>query len=240
MRSIRSPRVVASIGTARHSFRIIRSRSCGCTTMTSLASGNSRLQQVIDGWSMPNHPLAARNKCWNIWPLHYAHRLAISNERWRALDDTGVTLQWKDYRQPAKPKLTRLDVIEFIRRFLLHVLPAGFQRIRHFGWLANRNRKAKLALCRELIHALVTELLPSPQCCQQLRQALDGITSHPGPQWGKPARPPDSSSAHGPPLLTLPRPSLDSARTGARPRPHRPSHVLRRPLRGGSLPGTNP
>jgi hypothetical protein len=137
----------------------------------------------------------------------YTHRVAISNERLRALDDTGVSFQWKDYRQPAKPKLMRLDVIEFIRRFLLHVLPPGFQRIRHFGWLANRNRKAKLALCRALINTPVTELLPSPQGCQQLRQVLDSITSHPCPQCGKgqmvriqtlsayrwPAQPPDSS-----------------------------------------------
>ena len=101
----------------------------------------------------------------------------------------------------------RLDVTEFIRRFLLHVLPPGFPRIRHFGWLANRNRKAKLALCRQLIRAPVTELLPSTQCCQQLLQALDRVTSHPCPQCGQghmiriqtvsayrwPAQPPDSS-----------------------------------------------
>ncbi len=137
----------------------------------------------------------------------YTHRVAISNERLHALDDTSVTFQWKDYRQPAKPKLMRLDATEFIRRFLLHVLPPGFQRIRHFGWLANRNRKAKLALCRKLIQAPVTELLPSWQSCQQLRQALDEVASHRCPKCGKgsmiriqtlpayrwPARPPDSS-----------------------------------------------
>lgn len=137
----------------------------------------------------------------------YTHRVAISNERLRALDDTSVTFQWKDYRQPEKPKLMRLDANEFIRRFLLHVLPPGFQRIRHFGWLANRNRNAKLALCRKLIATPLIELRPSPQACQQLQQILDTASPARCPQCSKgemlriqtlpayrwPARPPDTS-----------------------------------------------
>ena len=61
---------------------------------------------------------------------------------------------------------------EFMRRFLLHTLPAGFQRIRHFGFLANRHRKDKLALCRKLLANPITELLPQPDQCRQLLPAV--------------------------------------------------------------------
>ncbi len=81
----------------------------------------------------------------------YTHRIAISNHRIVALDDQSVTLTWKDYRNGAKQKHMTLDAHEFIRRFLLHVLPDGFQRIRHYGFLANGHRKAKLATIRKLL-----------------------------------------------------------------------------------------
>jgi len=87
----------------------------------------------------------------------YTHRVAISNSRLIALDERGVTFRWKDYRikDGAKGKTRRktmtLGADEFMRRFLLHVLPAGFHRIRHYGLLANGSRKASLALARELL-----------------------------------------------------------------------------------------
>jgi len=83
----------------------------------------------------------------------YTHRVAISNNR--LVDFTGqhVTFHWKDYRHEAKHKLMQLDSREFVRRFLLHVLPPGFQRIRHYGLLANRSREEKLQRCRELLDA---------------------------------------------------------------------------------------
>ena len=81
----------------------------------------------------------------------YTHRIAISNRRIIALDDQSVTFTWKDYRDGAKQKRMTLDAHEFIRRFLLHVLPDGFQRIRHYGFLANGHRKAKLATIRKLL-----------------------------------------------------------------------------------------
>jgi hypothetical protein len=81
----------------------------------------------------------------------YTHRVAISNERLIRLQDGRVTFRWKDYRQPNKQKLMTLEAGEFIRRYLMHVLPGGFVRIRHFGWLANTHREQKLALCRELL-----------------------------------------------------------------------------------------
>lgn len=81
----------------------------------------------------------------------YTHRVALSNDRLVRLQDAKVTFRWKDYRQGNKRTLMTLTAEEFIRRFLLHVLPSGFVRIRHFGFLANRHRQAKLALCRRLL-----------------------------------------------------------------------------------------
>jgi hypothetical protein len=83
----------------------------------------------------------------------YTHRVAISNRRLLSLQDGKVTFQWKDYASGNKTKTMTLDAVEFIRRFLLHILPAGFVRIRQYGFLANRTRRVKLALCRALIVA---------------------------------------------------------------------------------------
>jgi Putative transposase len=75
----------------------------------------------------------------------YTHRVAISNNRLIRLENGRVTFLWKDYRAGNKQKSMTLDAGEFIRRYLLHVLPSGFVRIRHFGWLANTHRERKLA-----------------------------------------------------------------------------------------------
>jgi hypothetical protein len=83
----------------------------------------------------------------------YTHRVAISNSRLVALDDRRVTFRWKDYRVDGRTrhKVMTLRTEEFMRRFLLHVLPSGFHRIRHYGFLANANRKAQIATARELL-----------------------------------------------------------------------------------------
>ena len=78
----------------------------------------------------------------------YTHRVAIANSRIKACDDDHVAFTWKDYRQGGVVKTMRLKPDEFIRRFLLHTLPDRFYRIRHFGFLANRHRTERLALCR--------------------------------------------------------------------------------------------
>ncbi len=83
----------------------------------------------------------------------YTHRVALSNDRIEALEDGTVTFRWKDYRKPGRPRCMTLEATEFIRRFLLHVLPLGFVRIRHYGLLANRHRTAKIARARELLGA---------------------------------------------------------------------------------------
>ena len=88
----------------------------------------------------------------------YTHRVAISNRRLIALDDKGVTFRWKDYRAkgPDRQKVMTLTTGEFIRRFLLHVLPGGFHRIRHYGLFANAARTRNIARARELLSVPAT------------------------------------------------------------------------------------
>jgi len=83
----------------------------------------------------------------------YTHRVAISNRRLVALEDGAVQFHWKDYAHGGGERTMTLEAPEFIRRFLLHVLPSGFVRIRHFGFLANRVCREKLELCRALLDA---------------------------------------------------------------------------------------
>jgi hypothetical protein len=81
----------------------------------------------------------------------YTHRVAIANSRLVSLASAEVAFRWKDYRHHGKTKLMTLAADEFIRRFLLHTLPDGFHRVRHYGFLANGQRAAKLAICRQLL-----------------------------------------------------------------------------------------
>lgn len=81
----------------------------------------------------------------------YTHRIAISNNRILTADNDTVTFRWRDYADGNKQKTMTLKVDEFIRRYLLHVLPDRYVRIRHFGLLANRSRKDNITLCRELL-----------------------------------------------------------------------------------------
>ncbi|TGS35545.1 transposase, partial [Mesorhizobium sp. M8A.F.Ca.ET.182.01.1.1] len=85
----------------------------------------------------------------------YTHRVAISNRRLIRFDEDRVTFRYKDYRRPSadQQQVMTLATDEFVRRFLLHVLPRGFHRIRHYGLLAGSARKASLALARELLAA---------------------------------------------------------------------------------------
>ncbi len=96
----------------------------------------------------------------------YTHRVAISNGRLLSLDNGQVRFRWRDSRHNNRSSIMTLDAVEFIRRFLLHVLPAGFVKIRHLGLLANRNRRQALALCRFHLNATAadsTELLTEQQ-----------------------------------------------------------------------------
>jgi hypothetical protein len=85
----------------------------------------------------------------------YTHRVAISNSRLLSLDERGVTFRWKDYRAQGRTrhKTMTLTAPEFMRRFLLHVLPSGFHRIRHYGLLANPKRQHNIEVARALLQA---------------------------------------------------------------------------------------
>jgi hypothetical protein len=83
----------------------------------------------------------------------YTHRIAVSNRRLVSVNDRTVSFNWKDYARHNRPRTMTLDGREFLRRFLLHAVPRGFMRIRHFGLLANRGRAKNLAICRRLLAA---------------------------------------------------------------------------------------
>lgn len=94
----------------------------------------------------------------------YTHKVAITNHRLLSDSNGKVSFRYKDYNSadPQRQRVMTLDMHEFIRRFLLHTIPAGFQRIRHYGLCANRNREANLKLCRKLLQAPTPSLLCSP------------------------------------------------------------------------------
>ncbi len=80
----------------------------------------------------------------------YTHRVAISNNRIISISDQSVTFKWRDYRDESKNKLMTISCEEFIRRFLMHILPSGFRKIRHYGILAARDKSARIVLCKRL------------------------------------------------------------------------------------------
>ena len=104
----------------------------------------------------------------------YTHKSAIANHRLVDFDGQHVRFRWRDYADGNKVKVMRLDADEFIRRFLLHVLPRGFTRLRHYGLLANRCRARKLALCRNLLGQPAPEAR-EPETTQEMMLRLTGI-----------------------------------------------------------------
>lgn len=100
----------------------------------------------------------------------YTHRVAISNSRILRMENGMVTFKWRDYTDRRKEKILTLSAVEFIRRFLLHVLPKGFMKIRHYGLLGNRNKTKKLLVCKRLTHTPVRqkEKLPTLQLLNKL------------------------------------------------------------------------
>ena len=104
----------------------------------------------------------------------YTHRIAISNHRIISCENGNVTFKWRDYQDDSKEKIMTLSAIEFIRRFLLHILPPGFTKIRHYGLLASAVKKKKLALCRKLIGAKEFEELKEKLTTIELIKKLTG------------------------------------------------------------------
>lgn len=132
--------------------------------------------------------------------LRYTHRVAISNSRLIAFDKNSVTFRHKDYRRDGadRQQVMALATDEFIRRFLLHVLPHGFHRIRHYGILAGSARKASLAHARELLDVATQpepggpdepdDFRPSCPCCGGRMIVIETFG-----RWGQPRRPPDAT-----------------------------------------------
>ena len=131
----------------------------------------------------------------------YTHRVAISNSRLIAFDESGVTFRYKDYRREGtdRQQVMTLATDEFIRRFLLHVLPRGFHRIRHYGLLAGSSRKANLVHARELLNITVTidgEIADEPEgfrppcpCCGGRMIVIEMFK-----RWRQPRGPPNTSA----------------------------------------------
>ncbi len=88
----------------------------------------------------------------------YTHRVAISNRRLVSMNNGNVSFLWKDYANGCRRRVMTLTAVEFIRRFLTHILPKGFMRIRHYGFLANRYRKQKLEQCRRLLDVRIVDV----------------------------------------------------------------------------------
>ena len=114
-------------------------------------------------WVLYAKPPFAGPKAVLAYLSRYTHRVAISNRRLIRMDEQGVTFRWKDYRLSghARRKTMTVPADEFMRRFLLHVLPEGFHRIRHYGLLANAGRREYLAKIRELLK-VSADVAPSP------------------------------------------------------------------------------
>ena len=135
----------------------------------------------------------------------YTHKVAISNHRLLSGEDGQISFSYKDYSSadPQRERVMTLSADEFIRRFLLHVVPAGYQRIRHYGLYANRNRESNLELSRKLLDVTCLDLLPSAaQTRQVLKEIVEAAATCPRCKVGKmlrvmklpcilwPARPP--------------------------------------------------
>ncbi len=100
----------------------------------------------------------------------YTHRVALSNSRIKSFDGKSVSFSWKDYKDSGKSKIMTLDAFEFSRRFLQHVLPDGFVKIRHYGLLCSRNIGTKLLRCRRLARSKLPKVSPRSKvrycpCC---------------------------------------------------------------------------
>ena len=106
----------------------------------------------------------------------YTHRVAISNARFLDFEDGMVRFRYKDYAHGNRKRVMTLTAIEFVRRLLLHVLPTGFVRIRHYGILSNRHRHQKLVLCRRLLESSKAAETESPEETEEPRESPSSVT----------------------------------------------------------------
>jgi hypothetical protein len=125
-------------------------------------AGKLNFQNLIDSLYQTEWVVYCKKPFKSPWHVlrylgRYTHRVAISNQRITNLQDGRVTFTWRDYKDDNRTKLMILDASEFIRRFLLHVLPSRFVKIRHYGILSNRNRNTKLRFCQKLTCSKILE-----------------------------------------------------------------------------------
>ena len=137
---------------------------------------------------MPSSLSPVRSRSW-INLGRYTHRVAIANHRLQKVEGGWVTFSYRDRKNGGKLKAMTLRAEEFIRRFLLHVVPGSYMRIRHFGFLANRNKERDLGRCRELLgvaHQILESTPVSGVSAQELLLQLTGLdlTKCPGCQKG--------------------------------------------------------
>jgi len=152
----------------------------------------SSLKVLRDRQAFSNHLDPVRNVEWVVYAKppfagpqqvvdyvgRYTHRVAISNHRIVDIEDGEVKFRWRDYRDNNQEKTMPLTADEFIRRFLLHVLPSGFHRIRYYGFLANPHRKEKLELGRQLLGMAPGELPSVPATPEDYRDRYEKLTGH--------------------------------------------------------------
>jgi hypothetical protein len=176
------------------------------------------MAQLADRRAFLRHLAPVRKKRWVVYAKppfagpeavlaylsRYTHRVAISNRRLLAFDETGVTFRYKDYRRSGadRQQVMTLAADEFIRRFLLHVLPRGFHRIRHYGLLAGSSRTASLGLARELLDVAAppdddveqepVDARPSCPCCGGHMIIVETFE-----RWRQPRAPPEDAAATG-------------------------------------------
>jgi Putative transposase/Transposase zinc-binding domain len=158
-------------------------------------------------WVVYSQPPCAGAEVVLKYLARYVHRVALSNSRLLRVTEEEVTFRWKDYRRHGRQKEMTLGTEEFVRRFLQHVLPRGFVRVRHYGLLANRGREQKLRLCRRLLSAerAAAQVRAAARvdqaeadgrrcrgCGRGVMEVVEGLPRQPPPAGAGPVRP-DSS-----------------------------------------------
>lgn len=142
--------------------RLYRRKKLGCTGPAAIFGEQKQFAKLVgrlrrQGWIVYVKPAFGGPLQVLRYLGRYTHRVAISNHRLLSFNGERVTFRWRDYAHGNKSHVMTLDAVEFLRRFFLHILPNGFVRIRHFGFLANRFRAERLALCRKLLACATAE-----------------------------------------------------------------------------------
>ena len=154
--------------------RLYRRKRICCTGVTSALTDPKQFSELLRRMHRQDWVVYAKPAFGGpMQVLHYlgryTHRVAISNHRLLAFDGERVTFRWKDYAHGGKHRKMTVAATEFLRRFFLHVLPKGFVRIRHFGFLANRLRASLIPVCRRALAMNTSEATPPPSAAPSCR-----------------------------------------------------------------------